>query len=318
MNDVLLLRKRIRQKKIQKNYGKKMMEKNYAEMFKPVTAPLKSLVNNMIPAIPPTSNLNAASSTPSTDNLNATSSTNNLTSLQPASSMSHTPSNIQIPADGNGNILKILNLNDKDDVDVEDDDGESLYEMYVAAPGSKEYGYLGLNSKKMTIGPYTYTVNGNQLIITDPKSKKKFEYKIEDADVWKLLIMYNPKGSFSKESLDKFAGILRDINLLRYIKSNKKIANRRKYQLITKAMSGSGFLFSTIGPKVGRGVNLSTVVIPCNKKKLVHDLKVSVAEMRAGNKSMRNIVVPLARRAKKLGILPKNLLSAKDLTWVYA
>ena len=180
--------------------------------------------------------------------------------------------------------------------------------------------YLGLNSKKMTIGPYTYTVKGNLFTIVDPKSKRKFEYKIEDADVWKLLIMYNPKGNFSKESLDKFAGILRDINLLQYLKGrdHKKTLGRKKYQLITKAMSGSGFLFSTIGPKVGRGVNLSTVVVPCNKKKLLHDLKVSVAEMRAGNKSMRNIVVPLARRAKKLGILPKNLLTARDLTWVYA
>ena len=40
----------------------------------------------------------------------------------------------------------------------------------------------------------------------------------------------------------------------------------------------------------------------------------TLAELRAGNNSMRNIVVPLAQEAKRKGILPENLLSADEET----
>ena len=51
---------------------------------------------------------------------------------------------------------------------------------------------------------------------------------------------------------------------------------------------------------------------------LLRELVKSVAELRSGNTSMQNVVVPLAQEAKRLKILPPGLLSPKELTWVYA
>ena len=44
----------------------------------------------------------------------------------------------------------------------------------------------------------------------------------------------------------------------------------------------------------------------------------ALAELRAGNTSMRNLVVPLAQEAKRKNILPKHLLSPDEETWVFA
>ena len=44
----------------------------------------------------------------------------------------------------------------------------------------------------------------------------------------------------------------------------------------------------------------------------------ALEELRAGNTSMRNLVVPLAQEARRKGILPVNLLSPDEETWVYA
>ena len=61
-----------------------------------------------------------------------------------------------------------------------------------------------------------------------------------------------------------------------------------------------------------------TVVIPSDKEGLLRALLQSVAELRAGNESIRNLVVPLAQEAERKNILPKGLLSPEELTWVYA
>ena len=44
----------------------------------------------------------------------------------------------------------------------------------------------------------------------------------------------------------------------------------------------------------------------------------ALAELRAGNTSMRNFVVALVKEAKRKKILPHNLLSADEETWVFA
>ena len=44
----------------------------------------------------------------------------------------------------------------------------------------------------------------------------------------------------------------------------------------------------------------------------------ALAELRAGNTSMQNFVVPLAKEAKRKKILPPNLLSPDEETWVFA
>ena len=87
---------------------------------------------------------------------------------------------------------------------------------------------------------------------------------------------------------------------------------------------GSGFLFSVRPPPFAtaaggkRRVKPSTVVIPSDKKGLLRELVKAVAELRAGNTSMRNLVVPLAQEAKRKKILPRHLLSADEKTWVFS
>ena len=50
----------------------------------------------------------------------------------------------------------------------------------------------------------------------------------------------------------------------------------------------------------------------------MRELKKALAELRAGNTSMRNLVVPLAQEARRKRILPDGLLSPDEETWVYA
>lgn len=62
-----------------------------------------------------------------------------------------------------------------------------------------------------------------------------------------------------------------------------------------------------------------TVVIPSDKKGLLCALVRAMAELKAGNTSMRNLVVPLALEAKRRGILPKEYSNDVDnLNWIYA
>ena len=83
---------------------------------------------------------------------------------------------------------------------------------------------------------------------------------------------------------------------------------------------GHGFLFTSTQPEFLRKttVNPNVVVVPSDKKGLIRELIKSVAELRSGNTSMQNIVVPLAQEAKRLKILPPGLLSPKEMTWVFA
>ena len=127
--------------------------------------------------------------------------------------------------------------------------------------------------------------------------------------------------------------------------SARNYKNRSKYTLLVESSSskGSGFLFNirkpslmmetlpsssmsvprkketTIPPlRKTKTVKPSTLVIPSNKK-LLRALLQTLAELREGNTSMRNLVMPLAQEAKRKGIkLPKNLFSPNELTWVYA
>ena len=88
-----------------------------------------------------------------------------------------------------------------------------------------------------------------------------------------------------------------------------------------KTFFGSGFLFSIRPPpskKEKRLFHPSTVVIPSDKKGLLRALLQAVTELRAGNTSMQNVVVPLAQEAKRKKILPANLLTSDEMSWVFA
>ena len=107
-----------------------------------------------------------------------------------------------------------------------------------------------------------------------------------------------------------------------YAKYGDRIKTRAKFKLLQdlENKSGSGFLFSVQPPpfsKKGR-IKSSTVVIPSDKKGLLRALYQAVAELRAGNTSMQNLVVPLAQEAKRKNILPPHLLSADEKNWVFS
>ena len=59
-------------------------------------------------------------------------------------------------------------------------------------------------------------------------------------------------------------------------------------------------------------------MVPSEMEGLLRELYQSVAELRAGNNSMQNIVVPLAQEAKRRNILPQNLLTPTEMNWVFA
>ena len=48
------------------------------------------------------------------------------------------------------------------------------------------------------------------------------------------------------------------------------------------------------------------------------ELNKALAELRAGNDMMRNLVVPLAQEARRMNILPPDLLSPEEETWIFA
>ena len=133
---------------------------------------------------------------------------------------------------------------------------------------------------------------------------------IDEPDVWQILLSRNPQRyNISSEAIEKYRGIVKQLGLLKRIKL-KAVKNRNKYRLIGK---GNGFLFTTTKPP-----RASTVFIPSNRKRLIRSLIQSLAELRAGNEAMRNTVIELAQAAKAKNILPPNLLTKEELTWMYA
>ena len=87
------------------------------------------------------------------------------------------------------------------------------------------------------------------------------------------------------------------------------------YKLIRNIKIGKGFLFTSKPPTL---IHPDTVVIPSDSKGLLKNLLLAVSEFRAGNTSMRNIIVPLAAEAERKNILPKDLLTNDEKIWVFA
>ena len=206
--------------------------------------------------------------------------------------------------------------------------------MYLKAVNSiperlRDDGVFGLNFKTKRIGDYTYMVNGNTLHIVNDDGEVR-SYVIEDYKLWQLLLVKRPndirlklteKKDKNIPALNEFIRIVGDLDLATIAKERGvQIKNRAKYKLLSRV--GRGFLFTTRKPKFLRRsqnrVSPSVVVVPSDKRGLLRALKKSVAELRSGNTSMQNVVVPLAQEAKRLKILPPGLLSSKEMTWVFA
>ena len=218
---------------------------------------------------------------------------------------------------------------DEDSTTIEDNPGEMYLNAKRSIPKkSRDDGVFGLNVKNNRIGDYTYLVDGNTLHIIN-KEKQVRSYVIDDSKLWQLLLIMRPKdiGLQLKDEFDRntstlneYIRIVDDLDLVTIADENGiQIRNRAKYLLLSR--KGRGFLFTNRKPEFLRkngSVSPSVVVVPSDKQGLLRALKKSVAELRSGNTSMQNVVVPLAQEAKRLKILPPGLLSPKEMTWVFA
>ena len=186
-----------------------------------------------------------------------------------------------------------------------------------------------MNVATKHIGNYTFLVDEDTLHVIDHDDQVR-SYIIDDYDLWQLLLVKRPKdiGLKLKDArgkntftLDEYIRIVDDLNLVNIAnEQGVKINNRAKYKLLPKNVIGRGFLFTSRQPEFVRDtlVHPSVVVVPSDKQGLLRALIKSVAEMRSGNTSMQNVVVPLAQEAKRLKILPPGLLSPREMTWVFA
>ena len=214
----------------------------------------------------------------------------------------------------------------------------------------RDDGQLGLCPRTKQIGNYTYQVLGDtlQVFLTDDRGaaidSSIQQFDILNLDVWKLLLVLNP-ARIGLTLMDKrtqeyfpfvwdYFHIVRKLNLLETYTARK---DRTKYVLLTSLLaiasssssssSGSGikklgrgkkFLFSSIPPRPSPP-SIATppvVVLPTSDETLMSELYRALAELRAGNTSMRNLVVPMAREARQRHILPPNLLTPYEESWV--
>ena len=223
----------------------------------------------------------------------------------------------------------LIDLNDETEVlsrpEIEE---EKPGELYLNALDSiplqlNDDGVFGLNVKTGEIGNNTYSVVGNMLITQNKTDGTVKNFEIDDPKLWQLLLIQRPtmikfelKSQHDHDILHEYKNIVSTLNLVQDA-NNKGILYRKraKYKLLT-LKKGSGFLFSPQPPPFL--FHPSTVVLPSDKKGLLRELYQSVAELRAGNNSMQNIVVPLAQEAKRRNILPQNLLTPTEMNWVFA
>ena len=180
----------------------------------------------------------------------------------------------------------------------------------------RDDGMLGLNPATHQIGNYVYEVRDNVLYVSKYEELKQFH--ITDLDLWKLLLVLNPsKANLKLKDHDKmylpyvheYATIAHELDLLDSYSGSK---SRAKYKILTdlNQHGGSGtFLYSSVPPPV---------ILPSDKKGLMSELYKALAELRAGNTAMRNLVVPLAHEASRRRLLPPGLLTPDEETWVLA
>ena len=180
-------------------------------------------------------------------------------------------------------------------------------------------GVLGLDVTTRTIGNYAYQVKGDTLHCLSGDDEAIFQ--IKTLELLLLLLVKNPnrielKLKQAKEFLP-FVYDFKDIaDRLQLEATGQHLPGfhaRKKYKILRELeKAGTGFLFTHAPPTT------NTVVLPSDKEGLIQQLVLAVAELRAGNTSMQNLIVPLAAEAKRLGCLPEYLLSPEEETWVFA
>ena len=301
LKTVLALQTQIRTKRKKNRLADKSRSTKYAKIFEPITRTLKDLGDVPVK----TSHL-----------LNA-----------------------DVPTTNND----LVDLLSPDAVKVKhEDEDEGPGELYRAAlravaVDDRDDGRFGLNTITEKIGDYIFTVDGNTLKLINDEDVEH-EIVIDDIYTWIILLAKSPgaymilsqkrgQSTPSKNSrqrgeyipaVKRYVEIANTLNLIETAKEHGwRYKSLSKYKIIEteNSRSGNGFLFSTKPPPF---VKPSTVVIPSDKKGLMRELVKALSELRAGNTSMRNIVVPLAQEARRKNILPKYLLEPDEETWVYA
>ena len=308
LKSVLTLQTQIRAKRKKDRLANNSRNVKYAKIFEPITRTLKDL-----------------SDTPSTVNSSKT----DLIDFDSPAVDEHKP-------------LAPIKLSPSDlDVDIKKEEHLEPGELYkealdIVPIDKRDDGRFGLNTVSQEIGDNTFTVEGDTLKVISEDGDEN-DFLIDDIDVWIILLARAP-GNFVTLSrrggrrtkseyvpaVKRFIEIAQKLNLLETAEEQGgTYRSLSKYKIIRKAneQSGSGFLFSIKPPpfiKKGRSFKPSTVVIPSDNKGLMRQLGKALAELRAGNTSMRNLVVPLAQEASRKKILPPHLLTSDEETWVFA
>ena len=318
LEKILSLQTQVRAKREKDRLVSSSRNEKYTKIFEPITQTLKHIAD--IPSVPSKNNNN-------NNNLTATGSTTTTDDLKP---------------------FTVKKEDDDDDEEEEHEQEEprpgELYReaLKIVPPDDRDDGTFGLDTVTEKIGDYTFTIDGDRLkLINDEDEEDKREYVIDDNDLWTILLARAPgsymvltrpsntptkgKSSSYVPAVKDYIEIANELNLLETAEEHGGNYKRlSKYKILNKARSGKGFLFSIKPPPFlhkklnKKNFKPSTVVIPSDKKGLMRALLQALAELRAGNTSMRNLVVPLAQEAKRKRILPVNLLSPDEETWVFA
>ena len=174
---------------------------------------------------------------------------------------------------------------------------------------------LGLDSARKLINYRPYSVSDNNVLAVKNEDGSESRVKIEDPSVWTILLAQNPERLIhvTDDAVERYREIMDTLGTEARIQhTHKNYRKRVKYRLLHKS-EGAGFLYSVRKPPPPE-----PILIPSDKEGLLRALIQSVAELRAGNENMRNIMVPLAQEAQRRNILPAQLLSPEEMTWVYA
>ena len=314
LKSVLALQTQIRTKRKKDRLVNNSRHEKYAKIFEPITRTLKDL-----------------------SDIPSTASSTNVTNGDLIDLNSPPVDNLLAP-------IKLPTSSDLKEEEQHLEPGE-LYEqaLEIVPIEKRDDGRFGLNTSTRKIGDNTFTVEGDILKVVNEEDGSEFTFLIDDIDVWIILLAKSP-GNFMTLSQrgtttsPKRAPTRKKSQYVPAVKRYIEIANKlnlietaeerggtykslSKYKILTseRSAAGSGFLFSIKPPPfIKKGFNPSTVVIPSDNKGLMRELVKALSELRAGNTSMRNLVVPLAQEAKRKRILPIHLLSPDEETWVFA
>ena len=187
---------------------------------------------------------------------------------------------------------------------------------------NREDGYLGLDIDTQTVTGRHYTINGNQIIVDSPSRKKgKIKITIQHPRTWVMLLAKNPNNIISNTDFRthqtypwvlEWQDIAQRLHFKDFIDNSPHAADVRKRAKFKMLQKGKGFLYSLVPPP-------HTVVLPSDPQGVLRELEKSIAEYKAGNSSMRNIIGPLIQQARRMKILPKYLQkTCKEFNWIYA